>query len=165
MAGAKIVAHGRHPREEPTHPGRRDLAAAGRALRVSDVVVPCVPLTAETERADRRPRAGADEADRRAGQLLARQGARRARAVRGAGGPARFRAAGPGRLRDDPTAGDNPLLTLDNVLATPHVAGLTADQISGLVENLELFLAGQRPRRLANAQILDRGTAREHICM
>ena len=72
----------------------------------------------------------------------------------------RIRAAGLDVFEHDPVAGDNPLLTLDNVLATPHVGGIAADQVSGLVENLELFVAGQPSRRLANPQILDRGTAR-----
>ena len=55
---------------------------------------------------------------------------------------------------------DNPLLALDNVLATPHIAGSASDQVSGLIENLKLFVAGLRPRRLANPQILDLRTAR-----
>ena len=63
-------------------------------------------------------------------------------------------------FEQDPVPGHHPLLALDNVLATPHIGGATADQVSGLIENLELFLAGRRPRRLANPGILDLGTAR-----
>ena len=49
-AGAKIVAHGRHPREEPTIPGGVSWLPLDDLLRTSDVIVPCVPLSPETER-------------------------------------------------------------------------------------------------------------------
>ena len=75
----------------------------------------------------------------------------------------RIRAAGLDVFEQDPVPSDNPLLSLDNVLATPHIAGTTADQVSGLIENLELFVTGRRPQRLANAEILDLGTARAKL--
>jgi phosphoglycerate dehydrogenase-like enzyme len=158
-AGAKIAAHGRHPREEPSIPGGVTWLSLDELLRVSDVVVPCVPLTAETsgmlgarELALMKPTTVLVNCSR--GKILDERALYEALAAR------RIRAAGLDVFADDPVAGDNPLLTLDNVLATPHVGGIAADQISGLVENLELFVAGQRPRRLANAQILDRRASR-----
>jgi phosphoglycerate dehydrogenase-like enzyme len=122
-------------------------------------VVPCVPLTAETERligarelALMKPTAVLVNCSR--GRVLDERALYDALANR------RIRAAGLDVFEQDPVPSDHPLLTLDNVLATPHIAGATADQVSGLVENLELFMAGRRPRRLANPQILDLGTAR-----
>jgi phosphoglycerate dehydrogenase-like enzyme len=158
-AGAKIVAHGRHPREEPTISGGVTWLPLDDLLRTSDVVVPCVPLTAETERligarelALMKPTAVLVNCSR--GRVLDERALYDALANR------RIRAAGLDVFEQDPVPSDNPLLTLDNVLATPHIGGATADQVSGLVENLELFTAGRRPRRLANPQILDFGTAR-----
>jgi len=158
-AGAKIVAHGRHPREEPTIPGGVTWIALDDLLRISDVVVPCVPLTPETERllgarelALMKPTAVLVNCSR--GKVVDEPALYEALASR------QIRAAGLDVFEQDPVPGDNPLLSLDNVLATPHIAGATADQVSGLVENLELFVAGRRPQRLANAEILDLGTAR-----
>ena len=158
-AGARIVAHGRHPREEPTILGGVTWLPLDDLLRASDVVVPCVPLTPETERligarelALMKPTAVLVNCSR--GKVLDERALYEALASR------RIRAAGLDVFEQDPVPSDNPLLALDNVLATPHIAGDTADQVSGLVENLELFVTGHRPRRLANPQILDLGTAR-----
>jgi phosphoglycerate dehydrogenase-like enzyme len=159
VAGAKIVAHGRHPREEPSIPGGVTWLSLDDLLRVSDVVVPCTPLTDETdgligarELALMKPTAVLVNCSR--GRVIDERALYEALAAR------RIRAAGLDVFQQDPVPSDHPLLTLDNVLATPHIAGATADQVSGLVENLELFAAGRRPRRLANPQILDGGTAR-----
>ena len=159
VAGAKIVAHGRHPREEPTIPGGVTWLPLDDLLRTSDVVVPCVPLTPETRRligarelALMKPTAVLVNCSR--GRVLDERALYEALATR------HIRAAGLDVFEQDPVPSDNPLLTLDNVLATPHIAGATADQVSGLIENLELFATGRRPRRLANPEILDLGTAR-----
>jgi phosphogluconate 2-dehydrogenase len=158
-AGAKIVAHGRHPREEPTIPGGVTWLALDDLLRESDVVTLCTSLTSETERligarelALMKPTAVLVNCSR--GRVVDERALYEALAAR------RIRAAGLDVFEQDPVPADNPLLRLDNVLATPHIAGFTADQVSGLLENLELFAAGHRPRRLANPEILDRGTAR-----
>ena len=123
------------------------------------MVVPCVPLTPETERligarelALMKPTAVLVNCSR--GKVLDERALYEALASR------RIRAAGLDVFEQDPVPSDHPLLTLDNVLATPHIGGATADQVSGLVENLELFVAGRLPRRLANPEILDIGTAR-----
>ena len=158
-AGAKIVAHGRHPREEPSIPGGVSWLPLDDLLRVSDVVVPCVPLTEETDRligarelALMKPTAVLVNCSR--GRVIDERALYEALAAR------RIRAAGLDVFEQDPTPSDNPLLKLDNVLATSHVAGATADQISGLIENLELFTSGRRPLRLKNPEILDSGIAR-----
>jgi autoinducer 2 (AI-2) kinase len=57
----------------------------------------------------------------------------------------------------EPPGSDHPLLALDNVIATPHVAGNTTDiaahqgRIVG--DDLRLLVAGRRPRHLINAEV------------
>jgi phosphoglycerate dehydrogenase-like enzyme len=158
-AGAKIVAHGRHPREEPTIPGGVRWLSLDDLLRESDVVVLAVPLTSETERmigarelALMKPTAVLVNCAR--GRVVDERALYEALANR------RIRGAGLDVFEQEPTPPDNPLLKLDNVVATPHLGGYAADQVSGLLANLELFAAGQRPRRLVNPEILERRTAR-----
>ena len=158
-AGAKIVAHGRHPREEPTIPGGVRWLSLDELLRTSDVVVLAVPLTAETEKligarelALMKPTAVLINCAR--GRVVDERALYEALASRS------IRAAGLDVWEQEPTPSDNPLLRLDNVVPTPHLGGYAADQVSGLLENLELFAAGERPRRLVNPEILGDGTAR-----
>ena len=58
-------------------------------------------------------------------------------------------AAGLDVLRDEPTDPDNPILRLENVVVTPHIAGVTYDtwQRRGLFifDNLQRVWAGQEP--------------------
>ena len=158
-AGARIVANGRHPREEPSIPGGVRWLALDDLLRESDVVVLSVPLTFETERL-----IGARELGLMKPTAvlinIARGRVVDERALYEALAARRIRAAGLDVFEQEPTPSDNPLLRLDNVVATPHLGGYAADQVSGLLENLELFAAGERPRRLVNPEILERGTAR-----
>ena len=53
---------------------------------------------------------------------------------------------------------DNPLRELDNVILTPHIGGATPETIvrhsKMIVEDIERFLAGKRPRRVANPDAL-----------
>jgi phosphoglycerate dehydrogenase-like enzyme len=159
VAGAEIVAHGRHPREEHSIPGGVRWLPLDDLLRTADVVVLSVPLTAETEKL-----IGARELAlmQQTAVLIncARGRVVDERALYEALAKHRIRAAGLDVFEQEPASADNPLLALDNVLATPHIAGQAADQVSGLLENLQLFAAGQRPRRLVNPEILDRGTVR-----
>lgn len=57
-----------------------------------------------------------------------------------------------------PLRADHPLLALDNVLLTPHAAGLTAQSMKrmslGTAEEVRRLLAGQLPRNLVNAAAL-----------
>lgn len=57
-----------------------------------------------------------------------------------------------------PLPDDHPLLTLDNVLLTPHAAGLTVQSMKrmslGTAEEVRRLLAGQQPRNLVNAAAL-----------
>lgn len=57
-----------------------------------------------------------------------------------------------------PLRDDHPLLALDNVLLTPHAAGLTVQSMRrmslGTAEEVRRLLAGQLPRHLVNAAAL-----------
>jgi D-3-phosphoglycerate dehydrogenase len=57
-----------------------------------------------------------------------------------------------------PLRADHPLLALDNVLLTPHAAGLTVQSMKrmslGTAEEVRRLLAGQLPRNLVNAAAL-----------
>lgn len=158
-SGARIVANGRHPREVEGIPGGVRWLDLPDLLRESDVVVLTVPLTAETHHL-----IGAPEL-----ALMKRSGV----LVNVARGPivdveALYQALVAGRIRaasvdvysPEPPDLELPFFKLRNVIATPHIAGYAANQIAGLLENLELFSKGQRPRRLVNPEILDQGTAR-----
>jgi len=66
-------------------------------------------------------------------------------------------AAGIDVLESEPPAADNPLLSKDNALVSPHVAwyseeSFEADMIDGMDE-LERVLRGQRPRFIVNPEI------------
>ena len=64
-------------------------------------------------------------------------------------------AAGLDVLREEPAAPGNPLLTLPQVLITPHIAGFTGLTLQGTVDyvadTVQAFTAGRLPRALANA--------------
>ena len=57
-------------------------------------------------------------------------------------------------LEQEPPAADNPLLALDNVLLTPHIAGVTRDTWVRrgvfIFENLERVRRGEPARALVN---------------
>ena len=52
----------------------------------------------------------------------------------------------------------SPLLGLDNLIVTPHIGGATQEtvvrQSRMIVEDIERFLRGERPKRLANPKAL-----------
>lgn len=59
-----------------------------------------------------------------------------------------------------PLPARHPLLTLDNVLLTPHIAGLTAQSMArmsqGTAEEVLRLLAGDRPVNLVNPEVWER---------
>jgi D-3-phosphoglycerate dehydrogenase len=63
-------------------------------------------------------------------------------------------------LVDEPLQPGNRFLALPNVLLTPHIGGATVDvtrhQSEIVVDAIERWLAGERPRFLANPAVLDR---------
>jgi D-3-phosphoglycerate dehydrogenase len=58
---------------------------------------------------------------------------------------------------EEPVPPDEPLLALDNVLMTPHLAGAAWDipnhHSKILIEDLTLYFAGRRPEHLANLEV------------
>lgn len=70
-----------------------------------------------------------------------------------------LRAAALDVFQQEPLPVDHPLLGLENVIATPHVGGQSIenvdDQIEGTLGNIERFIAGQVPHRIANPAVLD----------
>ncbi len=59
-----------------------------------------------------------------------------------------------------PVAPNSPLLTLDNIVLTPHIGGATAETIERhstmMTDDILRFLDGERPRNLVNADAWDR---------
>jgi phosphoglycerate dehydrogenase-like enzyme len=70
----------------------------------------------------------------------------------------RLRAAGLDVLAQEPTAPDNPLLAMPNVVITPHIGGgaaeITLRQVAGSLDNAARFAAGELPGRLINPELL-----------
>ena len=65
---------------------------------------------------------------------------------------------------DEPVGPGDPLLALDNLLLTPHVAGLSAEAVAGMslstARQVLQALAGQRPAHLLDPQAWPRAAAR-----
>lgn len=57
----------------------------------------------------------------------------------------------------EPLPADHPLLSLDNVVLTPHIAGCSYDPYDRsyqvLAEDLKLFFAGKKPVHLYNPDV------------
>ena len=64
----------------------------------------------------------------------------------------------------EPPSGDNPLLTLENVIVTPHAAfysvAATAELARKAAENVVTVLRGEVPKTLINAEVLDQENCR-----
>jgi D-3-phosphoglycerate dehydrogenase len=61
-------------------------------------------------------------------------------------------------FEEEPLKPDNPLLSMDNVVATPHIAFLTVESVRRmdmmLVEDIKRILSGRKPVRIANPEVL-----------
>jgi D-3-phosphoglycerate dehydrogenase len=61
---------------------------------------------------------------------------------------------------NQPIAADHSLLQLDNVLLTPHVAGLTAEGSRamgiGTARQIVQLMSGERPEHMVNPEVWDR---------
>lgn len=62
----------------------------------------------------------------------------------------------------EPSAADNPLLHMDNVIVTPHAAYYSTPAVGQVPqrcgEEVARALTGQRPRNVVNSEVYDRGT-------
>lgn len=76
----------------------------------------------------------------------------------------RIRGAGLDVFEEEPLARDHPLRAMPNVILTPHVGGAGIEiierQVEGTLSNIDLFVAGRRPERLVNGEILAERRAR-----
>ncbi len=126
-------------------------------LETSDVVSLHIPLTAET-----RHLIGAEQlAWMKPGALLinaARGGIVDERALHDALVSGHLRGAGLDVFESEPPDPSHPLLQLDNVVATPHIASATEAGKSRLwriaIEQTLAFLEGRRPEHLVNPEVL-----------
>ncbi len=59
----------------------------------------------------------------------------------------------------EPPPPDHPLLSLDNFIATPHIAGMTAEAMrrmaTTVAEEITRVFRGERPKYLVNPQVYD----------
>jgi phosphoglycerate dehydrogenase-like enzyme len=66
-------------------------------------------------------------------------------------------------FRDEPVQPENRFVQLPNVLAMPHLGGATVDvvrhQTDMIVESIEQYLRGERPRSIWNPEALAAGSA------
>ncbi len=63
-------------------------------------------------------------------------------------------------FRDEPVQPDNRFVRLPNVLVSPHLGGATRDvvrhQSDIIVDGIEAYLRGQRPKHMVNPEVLER---------
>ncbi len=156
--GAQVIAYQRVPKPEVEVLGGLRLASTlDELLQVSDVVTLHVPHTRATDKL-----IGAREL------ALMKPSAVLINCARGrvvdetalidALASGTIRGAGIDVFEDEPPSMDNPLLHFQNVVATPHVAGGTAESQARSVEatlsNVELFVRGELPHRIVNPEVL-----------
>lgn len=158
--GLDVIANSRNPRSVPDTIPYREIDAL---VAESDIVVLCCPLTAETR--------GLIDARR-----LARM-KRQAILINVARGPVIDEAALVAALQKEriggaaldvfetqPLPADHPLLALDNVVLTPHMAGITEESMArmglGAVEECLRVLAGELPVNFCNPEVEPRYRSR-----
>jgi D-3-phosphoglycerate dehydrogenase len=145
------------PAEKVEQMGYTRIESMDEVLREADFVVICVPLTRET----------ADLIGTRELGLM-KPGAFLVNSSRGGivdetalhdhlvkGGIA---GAGLDVFTQEPPPADHPLLGLDNFIATPHIAGVTAEAMRMMAitvaEEIVRVLCGERPKHPVNPQVL-----------
>jgi D-3-phosphoglycerate dehydrogenase len=72
----------------------------------------------------------------------------------------KIRAAGLDVFEEEPASSDNRLLQLENVIVSPHIAGVTRESMKGMAiqvsEEMLRVLRGERPRVLGNPDLWPR---------
>lgn len=157
--GMRVLGHQRRLEGLPAHVQGAPL---DELLRASDYLVLCCPLTAATRHlVDARRLAlmkpGAFLVNVSRGPLIDEAALVHALAGRRLGG------AALDVFDEQPLRPDHPLLALDNVLLTPHAAGLTEESMArmsrGAAEEVLRLLAGERPLNLVNPEAWAAGGA------
>jgi D-3-phosphoglycerate dehydrogenase len=157
--GMRVIGH--DPALDATELARRGAVAAdfGTLLASSDIVSCHTPLTPSTHgivdgQAFARMKPGAIFIN------TSRGGVHDESALHDALVSGRLRAAGIDVWAQEPSPADNPLFALDNVICTPHVAGVTeeADRAIAITVATEMLrvLRGERPRVLGNPDLWPR---------
>ena len=152
-----VLAHQRRPLDSSATRGRVRQVTLDELLRRSDVVVLCVPLTRDTDKLI----GGRQLALMKPGSILI-NGSRGSvvdeTALCGALTSGHLRAAASDVFEEEPVRPDNPLLRLSNFIGTPHMAGRSRRnsprQLEEALQNINRFLAGDRPLRLVNPEVL-----------
>ncbi len=153
-----------HPSPERAHALGVKFVSLDTLLAESDVVSLHVPLTPETEHM-----IGAAELNRMKPTAVLINTARGKvvdeRALVEALRKKRIAGAGLDVFEKEPLPMDSPLLELDNVVLTPHIAFLSKESIDECtrvtVENIEMFVKG-RPQNVVNQAVLA-GKAQESV--
>ena len=146
-----VLYHNRRRREDTERvlgPAVR-YATKAELLAQADFVILCVPLTDETRGLDRPGRAGGDEADGDLDQHL-RGPVVDTEAITRALAEKQIAAAALDVTEPEPLPRDHPLLSMPNVLITPHLgSGATIETRRRMAElSVENLLAGLEVRPL-----------------
>jgi phosphoglycerate dehydrogenase-like enzyme len=157
--GANVIAYQRKPLPALGIMGGIRWVDFDDLLRSADVVVLSVPLSAETTRL-----IGAEQLRLMKPSTVLINTSRGPvvdeSALHQALVSGRLRAAGLDVFEEEPTPTHNPLLSLRNVYATPHVGGHSSElkglQVEGALDNVARFVSGRRPLRLANPEVFGR---------
>ncbi|MGQ9781203.1 MAG: 2-hydroxyacid dehydrogenase [Nitrososphaeria archaeon] len=130
-----------------------ELTNLDTVLRESDVVVICVPLTAQThhmigEEQLSKMKNSAFLVNVSRGQIVDPDALIKSLRMNLIAG------AGLDVTEPEPLPGDSPLLHMDNVVLTPHIASSTLEAVEktyvGAVENIIRYLKGERPNWIVN---------------
>lgn len=154
--GLQVIVNSRAPRDLPEHVS---FAGVDELLEASDIVVLCCPLTLETTGLMGRERI----ARMKPGALLINVS--RGPVVEDA---ALIEALSSGRIGGaaldvfvtQPLPPDHPYLGFDNVIVTPHMAGITEESMMrmgvGAAEEAVRVLKGDLPVNLRNPEVVER---------
>ena len=153
---ARVLAYDPYVRQPPEGVELTDLEDL---LRASDFVSLHAPVTAETQNLVSRERLALMKPSayfiNTARAALTDEDALYEMLVAG-----RLAGAALDVLHNEPLQGDNRFLSLPNVIVTPHLGGATHDvvrhQSDIVVDAIESYLRGERPRWIANPEVLEK---------
>ena len=153
---ARVLAYDPYVRQPPEGV---ELTGLEELLRASDFVSLHAPVTAETQNLVSRERLALMKPSayfiNTARAALTDEDALYEMLVAG-----RLAGAALDVLHNEPLQGDNRFLSLPNVIVTPHLGGATHDvvrhQSDIVVDAIESYLRGERPRWMANPEVLEK---------